>query len=1116
MGAWLVFAVAGIAQPFVMAPGPKSPDESLKCIQVRPGFTVELMAADPLVMDPIAFAWGPDGKFWVVEMGDYPLGLDGKNKFGGRIKFLEKTGGEAGRGPYDKATIFLDNLGYPTGVTPWRNGVIVTCAPDIFYAEDTDGDGKADKKELLFTGFREGNQQHRVNGLVWGLDGWLYGANGDSGGVVKSIKTGKEVNISGRDFRLKPDAGEFEAVTGQTQFGRCRDDWGNWFGNNNSNPFFHFVLEDRYLKRNPHVIYPDPRVNVSVKPGASPVYPVSKALPRFNDNARLNHITSACSAIIYRDDLFGPEFYGNSFVSEPVHNLIHREIVKPKGVTFTSKRADDEQTSEFLASSDNWFRPAMIAVGPDGALWVADMYRYVIEHPEWIPKDWQKKLDLRAGHDLGRIYRVYPKNKKPREMPAVFAMDARGLIKALESPGGWTRDMAQQRLMDRGSAVAADLAAVVSDRRKPALARIHALHALQRVNAAGVWGLVPGLLRDDHAEVRRHALAVCDDLFGAGRFSDRAAEPIWDTLPELVKDPSPGVRLQLAYTLGYWPSGGAALGTLFRTNSDDRFIAAAALSSVRERNWPGFFETQFRAPPLADNVVPALFKLANAYGKPLDVGRLMAAQLESPQGRAPAAQMARLASLLDTLDQGRSNLRALIEASGRRELTSAIKEILAAARSVAADPKAPAPDKLLAIRLLGRGLDQLEDDRRLLASLLAPQQPEEIQAAAVQRLGGMRDAGVPEQLLASWKSLSPKLRGHVLDVLQARPEWARLALAALEHKKILPQEIDTIRRQRFLDHPSMVIRSAAARIFAASTDPDRARLVARYASSLSPQPDATRGSKHFEKHCAACHQLGGIGQQVGPDLASVGDKSPEGLLVAILDPNRALEARYVNYLATTRAGLTVSGLLQGETSTTITLVTADGKKHELLRQDLDELTSTGKSAMPEGFEKDLSPADMADLIAFLRGHLAKPKTFAGNRPETVKADKDGVLRLLATSAAIYGKTLVFEDKQQNIGHWFSPDDQAVWTIDVPGAQRYEVWLDFACDPSVAGNILAVQGADSKITHKVGSTASWDLYRRVKIGTLRLPAGRHVVAVRAEGAIRGALIDLRAVELTPAP
>jgi hypothetical protein len=270
-------------------PAAKSPLASLHAIRTRPGFTVELVAAEPLVEDPVAFDWGPDGRLWVVEMRDYPLGVDGKGKPGGRIKVLEDTHGD---GKYDKATIFLDNIGFPTGIKVWGKGVIVTCAPEIFYAEDTDGDGKADVRRPLFLGFQEGNQQHRVNGPVWGLDNWVYCANGESGGVVRSVKTGKTVDIRGRDVRLRPDEGLVEAETGVTQFGRSRDDWGNWFGNNNSDPLYHYVLMDRYLRRNPHVAAPDSRVQVSVTPGASPVYPVSRTLPRFNDLWAADHFTS--------------------------------------------------------------------------------------------------------------------------------------------------------------------------------------------------------------------------------------------------------------------------------------------------------------------------------------------------------------------------------------------------------------------------------------------------------------------------------------------------------------------------------------------------------------------------------------------------------------------------------------------------------------------------------------------------------------------------------------------------------------------------------------------------------------------------------------------------------
>ena len=195
----------------------------------------------------------------------------------------------------------------------------------------------------------------------------------------------------------------------QTQFGRERDDWGNWFGGNNSNPMWHYVLDDHYLRRNPHFAPPPVRKQVSQSPGASPVFPRSKTLARFNDVNKANRFTSACSPMIYRDDLLGPEFYGNSFVCEPVHNLVHREIVTPQGVDLhqpagrrTSRRANSWPPTT-TGSAPAWCR-----TGPDGALWVADMYRFVIEHPKWIPDELQNKLDLRAGDDKGRIYRIYP------------------------------------------------------------------------------------------------------------------------------------------------------------------------------------------------------------------------------------------------------------------------------------------------------------------------------------------------------------------------------------------------------------------------------------------------------------------------------------------------------------------------------------------------------------------------------------------------------------------------------------------------------------------------------------------------------------------------------------
>jgi putative membrane-bound dehydrogenase-like protein len=953
----LALLTGSLADEKKMEPGPQSPQESLRGIKVRPGFIVELMAAEPLVQSPIAFAWGPDGKFWVVEMGDYPSGLDGRGKPGGRIKLLTRSKPD---GPYDKATVFLDGLSFPTGVTPYGKGVLVTCAPDILYAEDTGGDGKADKKVVLFTGFVEGNPQHRVNGLVYGLDHWWYGANGDSGGKVKSVKTGQTHDLSGRDFRLRPDDGAFETQTGQTQFGRARDDWGNWFGNSNSRPMYHFVLDEHYLLRNPRLIPPDPRVQVSVTPGAAPVYPVSDPLPRFNDFDTLNHFTSACSAIVYRDDLFGPAFAGNSFVSEPVHNLIHREIMSPKGLTFTSRRADDEQKSEFLAARDNWFRPTTIQTGPDGALWVADMYRYVIEHPQWIPREWQEKLDLRAGHDRGRIYRVYPADKKPRAIPVLEKMTVRELADLLESPNGWTRDTAQQLLIERKDKQAlTHLDRILKESTRP-LARLHALAAAQHFAGGDRRYIVAGL-KDKHPGVRRWAVRWAEPLL-------RDDKEVLQQVRALADDEDAQVRLQVAYSLGECPAEGEALAKLAGKHRRDDYLLAAVASSLHERNLGAFF----KAIPAADTTDFPSFFVQTIYrmaGDLPDAKAVLAGLCEAgldARGRR-AGLFAAVGTVLDALE------RKKVAVADDPALVRSLAALAAEAREVAADPAAATQDRIDALGLLGRGLTKGPKELEAVAALLNPRTPEPMQAAALDALLRDRGAVVGELLLRPWKGYSPRQRGQVLDALLSREALTAQLLDRVEKKEVLPAEIDAARWQRLLEHRNAALKKRAAALFADAVAPDREKVLKEYQPVLTMKGDAERGAKVFAKSCAVCHQYTGNGPLVGPDLASVKDRTPEGLLIAILDPNRAVEPRYLNYLAVTKKGQTFTGLIAAESSASITLVGADGKRRELLRSDLDELTGTNKSVMPEGLEKDISPKDMADVIAYVRGLGAMKK-----------------------------------------------------------------------------------------------------------------------------------------------
>ena len=931
-------------------PRGKSPEAALRSMRVEPGFRAELAAQEPLVKDPIAFDWGADGRLWVLEMGDYPLGADGKGKPGGVVRILEDADGD---GRYDRSTTFLDGLGIPAGIMAWRNGVLVACAPDIFYAEDRDGDGKADHREVLFTGFVEGNPQHRVNGFEMGLDGWVYGANGDSGGNVRSIKTGKTVSIRGRDFRFRPDTGEFEAESGQTQYGRHRDDWGHWFGNNNPNWGWHYVLAERDIRRNPHYAAPDPRHTLEAE---TRVFPISRTLPRFNDLAMANHVTSANSPTPYRDELFGPWFAASLFVSEPVHNMVHRMVLEPNGVTFRGHRGPNGSGSEFLASSDNWFRPTMMKTGPDGAFWIADMYRAVIEHPEWIPDDWEKRLDLRAGSEEGRIYRVFPVDRKPRPIPRLDRLDEAGLAAALESPNGWQRDTAHRLLLHRGGSTAfGPLRSVVARTKRPQ-ARVQAIWALADLGGLDETSALAGL-NDADARVREAVVEAVEPLL-------KRSSSVADAVLKLVDDPEPRVRCRVALLLGNWDDrrAGEALARLATRDGRDSWMRAAILCSATP-HVPALLAgvlggDQPAAPP---EFVEPLLALAGA----MPGGGLNEAAARSI-GR-PAGQGGHYAAWQYSALSGLLAARERSKASPSTELDRSFSGLWDSARKLVAEGGAQESERLAAVSLLRHSAARDRQDRDRLAGLLKPRVSVTVQQAAVASLGHLNDPEVADILIGGWKGYSPQVRGLVLDTLVSRGAWCGSLLSALEANRIAPGEIDPARRQRLTNRRDPALRARAAAVFQNQAQVRKA-VVDAYLPAARMKGDPAAGAATYKKLCASCHKLGQDGVEVGPDLAALNDKSPESLLSAILDPNRALEAKYAAFTVATVDGRVLSGLIASESATSVTLRRQEGKDEVLLRSEIDEMTTSGQSLMPEGLEKDLKPRDLADLIAFIASH----------------------------------------------------------------------------------------------------------------------------------------------------
>ncbi len=941
---------------------PLSPQQSLTTIQTKSELQVELVAAEPLVIDPVAIDWAPDGKLWVAEMHDYPSGVKGDFKPGGRIKLLESTRGD---GKYDKATIFLDNIPFPTGVTTWRKGVLVCAAPDILYAVDTDGDGKADLVRKVFSGFGTHNYQARVNSLVYGLDGWVYGSCGMFGGTIECFplnpalpqRAGRKVVLGDRDFRMKPDAGELEPATGRTQQGRVRDDWGNWFGCDNSTLCRHYPLADHYLRRNPHLAPPAAAVLVPDYPDSHRLYPADAQLQLFKLSGPPGRVTAACGLEIYRDDWLGPEHEGNAFVCESVNLLVHRLVVSPKGSTFSGRRAKDESASEFLVSTDTWFRPVQVRTGPDGAFWVVDMYRYVIEHPRWIPPEQLAQVDLRAGSTMGRIYRIYPKDKKLRAVPRLEQMDAAGLARALDTANGWQRDMAMQLLLWRQDKTAIkDLEKAARHSRRPQT-RAQALCALDSLGELSA-DLVERSLSDKHAGVRRHAVRLAE------RFLEESLE-LALSLRRLENDPDPQVRLQLAYSLGEWqsPLAGVVLARLALSAADDPYLTAAVLSSANADNLAELLSgvTSGEDDKVPANLVRHLCRTAAGVNDARFLGRFLWRLFES-QPVAPATwQMAALTGILEAAPKNGPAAQVLAE----RVLHQRITGVYRRARGVALEERASLARRLIAVNLLGREPSEQAADIDSLKELLVPQNAASLQEAALAALGRIADDRVAGVLTAGWRSYSPALQARLLDLLLSRPAWQRHLLDSIVQKQVPAAQIDPARRQRLLAHKDEATRALAAKLFAGAIDTDRQKVIDDYRAALTLAGDAGRGLTVFQNNCASCHRLGNMGHAVGPDLAALANKSPAYLLIEILDPSRNLDSRYVDYLATTRSGRVYGGILAGEGAASITLRGQDGREETLLRGELEELINTGKSLMPDGIEKKLSRQDMADLIAFL-------------------------------------------------------------------------------------------------------------------------------------------------------
>ncbi|MEQ9065784.1 MAG: hypothetical protein RLO18_03625, partial [Gimesia chilikensis] len=447
-----------------------TPKDSLKGFKLEHDFKLDLVAAEPDVMDPVDACFDENGQMFVAEMRGYPYLPDQVpdyfdrpvRKEAGVIRLLKDTTGD---GKMDKSFVFADKITWPTSVCCYDGGVYVIAPPNIYYFKDTDGDNKADIRKTVFTGLRTNNVQGLANNMKWSLDNHIYFAGGTNGGSI--LKDGKEVIPAGRrDLKLNPKTQELEPVSGGSQFGHSMDDWGNRFVCSNSNHIQHVVYPSHYLKRNAYLAVPGVLRTAARKGAAAPVYRQSPpepyrvvrtarraADPNFRKRLSPTELvatgffTSATGGTISRGGAYPAKYQGNAFIGDVGGNLIHRKTMGSKGATYVASRADEN--TEFITSPDNWFRPVNFVNAPDGTLWVLDMYRETIEHPFSIPEDIKRHLDLESGHDRGRVYRLLGPNGKVFPVQKLGKLPVDQLVLQMESPNSWNRETAQRLIWER-------------------------------------------------------------------------------------------------------------------------------------------------------------------------------------------------------------------------------------------------------------------------------------------------------------------------------------------------------------------------------------------------------------------------------------------------------------------------------------------------------------------------------------------------------------------------------------------------------------------------------------------------------------------------------------------
>jgi putative membrane-bound dehydrogenase-like protein len=962
----ILFFILGL---FSCKKAQKTPDG----FEIQDGFNVELVANEPLIYDPVDLEFNEKGDAMVLEMPGYPM--EDKQS---RLLVLKDNNKD---GVYDSTIVFKDNLGLADSFMPYKKGVLVAAPPYLLQLHDENGDYKVEKVDTLMGGFAKENLQHNYNGLTYGIDNWIYAANGGNDGKPYWWgDTTTAMDLRGQDLRFNLETRQMERL-GESSggFGLAMDEYGRFFETHNLTHISHLVFPDRYLKGR-QILPENTLQNISdhEEDGLARIFPIGEQEDRVNHPEQSGYFSGSCGVTYYGGGAFGEKYNNTIWVADVVLNLIHVDKIKPNGASFTASRIFENK--DFLASSDRAFRPVNMSVGPDGSMYIIDIHRKVIEHPEWIPDEIEKTLDLNAGKNQGRIYKISSTNKS---FDFKQFSSSEGLLESLKNPNQWVRNTAHRLLMENVLSNETFLGLKKLLESDNALARLHAIWILT-YSGKLTPNEVAEALQDKNASIRESVLKISENYL-------TESESILNKIIALLNDLDARVRMQAALSLSTLPENHPfykknqdlilqSLAKTAKLPNDEWNVAAitlaaqiqtvelfAQISQEKNVNSSLLASLALNISGETENVLSILRYLSTSpisdKEKTLVVSQL-AKHTEKVNGKSIENQVSQLEQkaeldLLTSLASLRQKLKLQPSSQFLKYSKEASKNVL--------DTSLPDSVRVQYLSLL----DFLPYAQKstILFECLKNNQPLKLQENALRQLSNYREKEIGNKVVAMWKDLSPQTRRYASDLLLYIESNHDALLTGLENGIINIGEMnfDLERRRTLLwwtDNENTKTR--AKKLFSDSGVSNRQAAMDKMKPALTLKGNNINGKKIFSNTCATCHKYGSIGQEVGPVLTEISRKSKATMLHDILDPNAAVDPKYVNHSLETKSGAIHMGIVANETDKSVTIHKIGGEKVLINKSEIKKFRSLGTSLMMEGFENALSTQEMADLLEFLQ------------------------------------------------------------------------------------------------------------------------------------------------------